>query len=162
MSNWLQKVKAGIKNSTQVRWPGTSELLTIRVASKEELSEAGFAAEARFKRHDVEVAGHNHPDYLDEKNVQILFMVLSVAGKPVATSVDSFRALISQEELDELSKAYIEHERETSPNLDHLSEEKVGELLAELKKKPDEILGSVSSIGIARKLLRTMVAQLPS
>lgn len=134
----------------------------MRVATKEDLAEAGFAAEARFKRRDIAVMGHNHLDFTDEKNVQILYRVLSVDGKPVATSVDSFRALITQDELDALSEAYVVFEREHSPNFEHLTDSQVDALVAELKKKPEEIIGSVSSITTARRLLRTLAAQLPS
>lgn len=161
-SNFLLRIKQGAANTVQVRWPGREELVTMRVASKQDLADAHFAAEARFKSRDVLVMGHNHLDFTDEKNVQTLYRVLSVDGKPVTTSVDSFRALITQDELDVLSDAYVEFERENSPNFDHLTDDQVADLMAELKKKPDEIIGSVSSIAIARRLLRTMAAQLPS
>lgn len=162
MSNFLIRIKQGASNTTQVRWPGREELVTMRVASKQDLSDAHFAAEARFKSREVAVAGHNHLDFEDEKNLQVLYRVLSVDGKPVATSVDSFRALTTGDEIDALSDAYVVFEREHSPNFEHLTDSQVDALVAELKKKPEEIIGSVSSITTARRLLRTLAAQLPS
>lgn len=160
----LETIKAGIRNSTSIRFPGTDTVMRLRILSPDEKQNAQFATERRFIAEKCPAALHTLGAYEEEKSIQMLFMALSTAdGKEsVASSVNSFRALLTTDELDALIKMYEAFEQEINPGLDGASEEQIEALVRDVKKKPDEVLGSVSSIAVARRLLRTMVSQLPT
>lgn len=159
----LDRIKAGTRHRTVVRWPGTDSEVTLRILSKDELHEATFCAHRRFLSEKVPVELHTIETFKDEETVQILFRALSGVGeeaaKPLAPGVDAFRASVTAEELSALAGLYEDFQREVSPCLDCISEEAFQTFLSELKKKPDAIISSVSDIAFAKRLLRSLVAQ---
>jgi hypothetical protein len=138
-------------------------MVTLRILSKGELQEATFAATRRFKAQDIEVAFYTVEAFKDEETMQILYRALSDSdGNPVKSSVDQFRAAVFTDELTELAKAYQDFEAEVSPSLDQMNEADFDKFLADLKKKPDAMLGCVHSTAFAKRLVRSLVDQPPT
>lgn len=158
----LERIKAGTKNRTTIRWPGSESEVTLRVLSKDELHQATFQAHHHFKRQDIPVATHTIETFKDEETIQILYRALRGTGeeadKPLSSSIDSFRALVSMDEISELADAYEAFQNECSPSMEKMSGDEFERLLAELKKKPEMIVSSVSSIGTLRRLLLSLAA----
>ncbi|MBR3071382.1 hypothetical protein, partial [Fibrobacter sp.] len=61
-------------------------------------------------------------------------------------------------ELKALCDAYNAFSDENDPNLEKLSDDEFEQLKETLKKKPDQIRSKVSSLPVAWKLLRILVA----
>lgn len=159
----LDTIREGIRNKTEIRWPGTEQTVFLRILSKGELHEATFAATRRFKAQAIEVAFYTVETFKDEETVQILYRALSDSeGKPLDSTVDLFRSKVTTDELTELAKAYQDFESEVSPNIDLMSASDFDKFLEDLKKKPDAMLGCVHSTAFARRLLRSLVAPPPS
>jgi len=155
----IDRIRAGIKTKSELLWPGSEDVVYIRVLSKAELQEASFAAAARFRAKNADIAVYNVDVYKDEETIQILWRALSDAdGRPIGANVDAFRALLTTDVQTELAAAYAAHETENSPDPERMSDEDYARLEAELKKKPEAIIGSVSNIVVARRLLRSLVS----
>lgn len=156
-----ERIRAGARARCEILWPGTDIPVFVRVLSKAELQEAAFAADKRFRVAGVQVQTHTVEAYADEETVQILYRALSGEdGKPVAPSVEQFRGLLNSDVQTALARAYKAHEEEISPDLDKLDEAGFAELLDALRKNAEATIGCVSSIATARRLLRSLVAQL--
>lgn len=157
----LEAIKRGIKNSKLVVWPGTSVQVVMRILSKDEAQEAFFAAEQRFAREKITVQWHNLEEFQEERAIQQLFRALrdTDGEAPLATSAEMFRALVTTNDINSLAGAYSEFEAEVGGNLEMATDEEIDLLLSELKKKPEQVLGTVSNIGTLKRLLRSLVAQ---
>lgn len=157
----LEAIKRGIKNSKVLVWPGTTAEVVMRILSKQEAQEAFFAAEQRFQREKLPVQWHNMDAFQEECAIQQLFRALrDVDGNgPLATSIEVFRALVSNADVAKLFSIYSEFEAEVGGNLEMASDEEIDLLLSELKKKPEQVLGTVSNTGTLKRLLRSLVAQ---
>lgn len=160
----LEAIKQGIRNTKVLVWPGTTAEVVMRILSKQEAQEAFFAAEQRFQREKLPVQWHNLEEFQEERSIQQLFRALrDVDGNtPLASSVEVFRALVTKDDIDCLAGAYSEFEAEVGGNLEMASDEEVDLLLSELKKKPEQVLGTVSNTGTLKRLLRSLVAQQPT
>jgi len=159
----VDRIRAGTKNRSEICWPGTDASVWIRVLSKSEIQDATFAADQRFRVAGVPVEAHTIETYKDEETLQILYRSLSdEAGKPVTNSVDAFRILVTTDVQTELAKAYRAHEDEVSPSLEKMSAEDFDVFVKGLRKNAEATIGCVSNIVTARKLLRSLVAQLPN
>lgn len=157
----LEAIKQGIRNTKVLVWPGTTAEVVMRILSKQEAQEAFFAAEQRFQREKIPVQWHNLEEFQEERSIQQLFRALrDVDGNtPLASSVEVFRALVTKDDIDCLSGAYSEFEAEVGGNLEMATDEEIDLLLSELKKKPEQVLGTVSNTGTLKRLLRSLVAQ---
>jgi len=160
----LQEIKAGTRNAKTIYWPGTTAEVVLRIVSKQESQEASFAADARFAREKLKVEWHNLEIFQEERSIQILYRALREVdtNAPLASSVEVFKSLVSTEDISALAMAYADFEAEVGGNLESATDAEVELMILELKKKPEQILGSVSSSATLKRLLRTLVAQLPS
>lgn len=156
----LDKIRAGIRNQTEIFWPGTQEKVRLRVLSKEEILLAIAAAQSRFDFLKIPIAFHTVEAFEDEKTIQMLYRALSDAenGKPLSPSVDVFRATVTKDEASELVQAYEAWEAEVSPNSERMDDAQFASFYEALKKKPEEIAGCVSSIALARRLLVSLAS----
>jgi hypothetical protein len=156
----LDKIRAGIRNHQVVAWPGTSSKVKIRVLSRGELQEAVFAAENWFRTSEIPVTVQLVEEFEAEKTTQILFRALSSVedDKPLCSDIDVFRSTIPRSEQSALAELYELLEEECSPNPDSMPDKQFDEFVQTLKKKPDEMIGSVRSIAFARRLLRSLVS----
>jgi len=156
----IDRIRAGISAKTETRWPGTDEPIWIHVLDKAALQEAAFAADKRFHAAGVDVAAHTIEAYKDEETVQILWRaIVDEAGKPITPSVEGFRVLLTTDVQTRLAQDYAAFEAETSPSLERMSDEDFEAFLVDLKKKPEAMIGCVSNIAFARKLLRSLADQ---
>lgn len=159
----LDRIRAGTKNHQVILWPGSKTVrVRIRILSRGELQEAVFAAKAHFKASEIEVELVMVEAFEDEKTVQVLFRALEGAdgdelGKAICSDIDVFRNTVTRDELNELAQAYEILEHECSPNPETMPDDQFNAFLETLKKKPDEMIGSVRNIAFARRLLRSLV-----
>jgi len=159
----LDTIKAGISNKTTVLWPGSDVPIQVRVLSKAEIQEATFAAQRRFQSEKIEKDFTTIETLKDEETIQILWRAYSDGeGKPLTATVDVFRKTVNTDEVTALARAYQEFEQEVSPNFDAMDEETFKQFLEDLKKKPEETIGCVPSIALAKRLLRSLVVPPPS
>ncbi|MBN2427106.1 MAG: hypothetical protein JXK94_02090 [Deltaproteobacteria bacterium] len=159
----LERLKAGIKNTKNIPFPGTDQEVTLRVLSNAELQEAHFAAERHFKKAEIEPGMTTIDAYEDEKTTQILFRALRDPEEPangIASSASEFRGLLNRQEKDALVDEYTAFEMECSPRTEDMTEQEIGSLIEDVKKNP-QTLGSVSNITTARKLIAFLVSRLP-
>ncbi len=156
----LEKIRAGIRNHQLVAWPGTSTKVKMRVLSRGELQEAVFAAENWFRTSEIPVTVQLVEEFEAEKTTQILFRALSSAedDQPLCPDIDAFRGAVPRSEQSALAELYDILEEECSPNPDRMPDKQFGEFVETLKKKPEEMIGSVRSIAFARRLLRSLVS----
>lgn len=157
----LEKIRAGIRNHQLVPWPGTSSKVKLRVLARGELQEAVFAAENWFRTSEIPVTVQMVEEFEAEKTTQILFRALSSAedDQPLCPDIAVFRATVPRSEQSALAELYDLLEEECSPNPDNMTDKALNEFVEGLKKKPDEMIGSVRSIAFARRLLRSLVSQ---
>lgn len=157
----LEAIKQGIRNKRTILWPGTEHSVDLRILSDDEIKKATFAARSWIeKTNSTPIDFVTLETFKGEETVQMLYLALSDAenNKPLCSTIAVFRASLTRDEISSLVLAYTEFEKEVSPNPDAMTDEEVAKLLATLKKKPEETLGSVSSIAIAKRLLRSLVS----
>lgn len=157
----LAKLKAGTRNTKTIKFPGTEEKIVLRILSEAERQEALLVAEQHFKAKKVEINLATSDIFEAENTLQLLYRAISDPdGNPIIKTVDEFRSNITRDEKDLLTEAYLDFEQESSPSPARMSAEKFESLLSDLKKNPEIIIGSVSSLGIARRLITSLVNQL--
>lgn len=162
----LDTIYQGRTCSTVLKWPGTEHRVKMSILGKADMQDATFAASRRLNAEDVGMNLANLESLQallkEEETIQILYRSLTdMEGNPVTASIDDFRARLSTDDVDELSRAYTVFEAEVSPNLDAMEEKEFNAFLEGLKKKPEEMLGSVRSIAFARRLLRSLAVPPP-
>jgi len=165
MSDLLERLKGGTKNHRVIRFPGTGEEVIIRLLSEGELQEAHFATERHFKKEGIEASMVTVDAYETEKTLQSLYRALrdpEDAEKTIAPSMTRFRLLISADERNLLVEEYTSLEQECSPIQPGMTEGEIDDLLETLKKRPEQIAGSVSNIVTARQLISSLVNRLAS
>ncbi|KAF0145119.1 MAG: Uncharacterized protein FD156_1230 [Nitrospirae bacterium] len=156
----LEKLKAGKKNKNTIKFPGTDQDIIISVLSEADIQAAHFESERLFKKNGIEVSMSTVDAYEAEKTTQILFRACSdTDGKPLSKTVDEFRSQILKAEKDILVDEYNSLEQECSPNPEKISTEDMEKIIDEVKKRP-EMIGSVSNIVIARKLIVSLASRL--
>ena len=158
----LSRIKLGAANTKLVKWPGTDELVTLRVLSIQERQEAAFATERHFKTSGIDVSLATAGDYDEEKSVQLLYRALKAPkdNVPVAKTIGEFRAALSREEKGALIDEYLTFERDCAPSPDNLTEDEFDKLLTEVKKNAQEMLSASYSTGMLKRLCTSLVNQL--
>jgi hypothetical protein len=154
MASLFEKIKAGSKNERSVLWPGTEHQVLIRVLSNQDTLDASIAADRFFKESDTAVAFQNVGVYEAERDTQELYRACldPETKKPVAPSIADFRRLLSNGVRQVLIDEYNRIDEECNPRPDRMSNEEFDALLESLKKKPEEILGKISSFATLKKL----------
>lgn len=159
MSDLLSIFKAGTDNHKLVKWPGTEHPVAIKILSQKDLQDAAFSTERMFKSEKIDVGILTAEEYEVEKSIQILFRCLrdpKNLEEPVAPNIAEFRKALTREERRLLTDEYLGFESECSPAIDGLSKEDFDKLLQDLKKNPQQILSSITDIGMLKKLLLFM------
>lgn len=151
--DFLERLKAGVKNRKILVYPGSDMDITIRVLSEAERQEAHFETEQYFKRRGIEISMVTVDAYEAEKSLRMLYKAITDAdSKPIARSIERFRELITVDEKNSLVDEYMALEKDCSPNIAELSDSETDEILEDLKKNPATV-GNVSSIVTARRLI---------
>ncbi len=157
----LQRLKAGTENKNRIKFPGTEEDVKIGVLSDAERQSAHFETERLFKKNEIEPSMVTVEAYESEKTTQLLYRALTdTDGNPSAKDIDEFRALITKDEKDILVDEYESWEMECSPSPRQMTDAELDEIIEALKKRPEEILGSVLSITTAKRLIISLANRL--
>jgi hypothetical protein len=157
----LKLIKAGAANRRRIKWPGTDTDIELRVLSNAQISDASLAADTLYRKQGVSVALHNLDDWRREMTVQQLFRACVEPGTDttVAATITEFRELCTRTEADLLVQEYSALEQEANPSPETLSEEQFDALIAEVKKKPEQTIGSISNIATLKRLASFLANQ---
>ena len=158
----LEKLKAGTRNKKRVCWPGTDAEVEIRVLSDYDYSEAGLAADNLYKAAGIKIGPENAEAYEFEIHAQLLYRAIlnPETGKPVSPSITEFKQLLTRGVREQLIDELTNFQDECSPTPGNMTEAEFDILFERVKKNAETALLSVSSIGVLKRLITTLVSQL--
>jgi hypothetical protein len=161
-SSLLSRIKLGTANTRLVKWPGTDQLVTLRILSLQERQEAAFATERHFKTSGVDVNLATASTYEEEQATQTLYRALRdpAVNAPVAKTISEFRAAVTREEKGALIDEYLAFERDCAPSPENLTADEFDKFLTEVKKNAAEMLSASYSTSMLKKLCTSLVSQL--
>jgi hypothetical protein len=157
----IEKLKAGTRNIKTLKFPGAEDDIVLKVLSNADIQEAVFAAERRFKDEEIIVSDSTRDAYGDERTTQILFRALRDPRdikKPLFSSADELRKLLTKEEKEALACEYDAFQQECAPQLDKMTDKEFDELWEALKKNPETVSSFLSS-GVQKRLLLYLAAR---
>lgn len=159
--SFLEKLKAGKRNVKMIKFPGTDKQVALQVLSSQELQDSVLATEKHFKGLEVEIGSLILDSYEDERATQMIFRALRDPEdhkKPLAADVRQLRDLLTKEEKGKLVEAYLEFERECSPDFRQMSDQEFEKLWDEVKKNPQTLSSDLPS-GMLRRLLNFLASR---
>jgi hypothetical protein len=161
MSDVFNKIKAGTDNVKTIDWPFAKEPFKVglKIVSAQVENQALLDTEVILKDYKVELHALNFSKMGEMQSEEIIansLIDLETDRKLFHTTL-KYRETVSKEIHAKLLDEYDEFAEECAPNLDGMNEEEFEELKDELLKKPNEALGRVSSLDVAKKLLLTLV-----
>ena len=157
----IDQIKNAHEVTKDIEWPGIPEVkVRMRLLTVSEARKAKVENQQEFKRDGIDIGVQNLADYREQEAVHGMWRAFSdpETGKPIFRSAEHMRSLCTNDELKALCDAYNAFSDELDPNLEKLSDEEFEQLKEILKKKPDQIQQKVSSLPVAWKLLRILVA----
>ena len=157
----IGQIKNAHEVTKDIEWPGIPEVkVRMRLLTVSESRKAKVDNQQEFKRDGIEIGVQNLADYSEQEAVHGMWRAFSdpETGKPIFRSAEHLRSLCTNDELKALCDAYNAFADENDPNLEKLSDEEFEQLKEILKKKPDQIRSKVSSLPVAWRLLRILVA----
>lgn len=158
----VQMIKDAHAVRKVIEWPGVPSVkVQMRLLNASEARLSKVANQQEFKRDGIDIGVQNLADYREQEAIHGLWQVFSdpETGKPLFKSAEEMRTVCTNDEITALCNAYNAFADENDPNLDKLSDEDFDDLKELIKKKPDQIPQKVTSLPVALKLLRTLVAQ---
>lgn len=167
-AGFAARLRAARSMRVAITWPGTDLQIGLEL-----LSETDRLAAAQASREALTKRGIDHGDpakaHIDELGAEVWIQVLARAlyesADPGAArlfgSADDFRGEVRDVELDALSDAYVELERERSPKLADVSGAALDEFIAAVKKKDSDTWNGIAS-GLPRNSLLSLVDRLAS
>lgn len=161
-SGVVQMIKDAHTVRKVIEWPGVPSVkVQMRLLNASEARLSKVANQQEFKRDGIDIGMQNLADYREQEAIHGLWQVFSdpETGKPLFKSAEEMRTVCTNDEITALCNAYNAFADENDPNLDKLSDEDFDDLKELIKKKPDQIPQKVTSLPVALKLLRTLVAQ---
>jgi len=144
-----------------ITWPGRDEVkIRLRLLTVSEGREAQVQNEQEFTAAKVRVEMYNLNVYRAQEAACGLAKVIldPATDKPLFRSADHLRSFVTDDELKALSDAYNAFSEEQNPDTEDYSDEQIRDLFEALKKTPDLILGKVTSLNTAWKLLLISVS----
>jgi hypothetical protein len=161
-SNLLSRIKLGTSNAKLVKWPGSEELVSLRILSLQERQEAGFATERHFKTSGIDLNMATATDYDEEKAIQMLWRALKdpKENAPLCKDIGGFRCALTREEKTTLIDEYLTFERDCAPSPENLTAEEFDLFVSEVKKTPEEMLSASYSTSMLKKLCKSLASQL--
>lgn len=160
----LQKIKAGTDHTKLIEWPGTGEKVLLKIPNDNDELQASLSTHEVFKENKENKLDLGTSDAYDfEREAQILYRCIlnPETKKPLFKDVFAFRGAINSDLKIYFSSELATLQDEYSPDYEKMTEEKFKEFLDLVKKNPSETIGNISSINIARKLIVSLVNQLP-
>lgn len=155
----LATIKAGKKIRLLVTFPGTDKQFEFRLLSEQDKLDAALQTDLVYK--DTPVGFHNNNDYQNEKINQQLYRVCVEVGtdKPIADSITEFRKFMTGRERDLLIDEYNDFDQKHNPSPNTLSAEEFDRLMFDLKKKPEQTIGSILNLHTAKQVITSLVSQ---
>lgn len=161
-SGVVQMIKDAHTVRKVIEWPGVPSVkVQMRLLNASEARLSKVANQQEFKRDGIDIGVQNLADYREQEAIHGLWQVFSdpETCKPLFKSAEEMRTVCTNDEITALCNAYNAFADENDPNLDKLSDDEFDDLKELIKKKPDQIPQKVTSLPVALKLLRTLVAQ---
>lgn len=160
MATLLEKIKASSYHKEETKWPGTDNMMHLRILNEEDHLQATISADKLFG--ETKFSVQNIDQYNAELETQLLFRAIEnpETGKQLFSNITDFRSLLTPEVKDVLADELDALHEEYSPDPFKMDEEKFDKLLFDLKKNAKKTAGNVSNIHIARKLIIYLVNQL--
>lgn len=149
----IEKLKAGKRNTRTITWPGRTEKIMFQILTEQEVEEAQFEVERRFKSQGIEFSASTVDAYQAAQNTAFL-------ARAIVDPETSKRMFKSTDELAQLpgfaaaKQIFIEEfnalDKECNPSLKTISEEEYEKLFTEVKKTPSTLnsLNSTMLIGL--------------
>lgn len=158
----LAKLKAGKENRKCVNFPGTETQIALHVLSEAQEQEAEFAATSLFQSSSIVIGHHNIDAYQSENTLQKLFLSCRNpdTGDRIAENIAEFKKHLTTAERDLLVEAYNDLVQECNPSPQTMPQDDFDALVDEVKKKPQQTIGSISSISTLKRLALCMAEQL--
>lgn len=148
----LQQLKSGTNAQITVMI-GAGEI-GMRLLSEQDMLDASMAADRLFADAKIPVTFQNVAMYEAEKTTQQIYRacVEPGTGNPVAENITEFRKLLSTSERAALIEAYNEFDQKMSPSPRAMPQDEFDALVFQVKKTPNETVGSISSLSTLRRL----------
>lgn len=156
----LQKLKAGTANKKRINWPETDCVIEIRVASEQDHLDAVLAADNIFKDHKI--GFENVTVYQGEVETQLLYRCIlnEGGGERLFKNITEFRTILTPEIKNFLAEELYKLHEECSPSPFKMTDIEFDKFFEDVKKKPEETIGSVSNIALLKKLTLYLTKQL--
>lgn len=155
----IDKIKLGTNLTKEIKWPGTEEVVLIRLLSDNDYLMATKQTESVFG--DIKIAVQTLDSYNSEKETQLLFRaILNPETKErLFSNITDFRQVLRLEVKEKLMQEFDIFEQENNPDYEKLSDEEFDKLLLNLKKKSNGTVGNISNIYTLRRLVLYLANQ---
>jgi hypothetical protein len=158
MNYALHKIKAGINNTAECKWPGTDITIRIRLLTNQDILESSLAADKTFRDCGSDVSVQNIKIYEAEKDIQHLYRATSdLDGNSLAPNIAEFRKLLTVSDKEWLIERYNALDAECNPSADTMSDEDFDFLVESVKKNPAAV-SKLSSIYTLKRLARFLAS----
>jgi hypothetical protein len=153
MTTLLEKLKASGYHKKETKWPGTDNIIHLRVLNENDYLQASLSTDKLFS--DTQIAIQNIDKYNAELETQYLFRAIEdpETCKQLFSNITDFRGLLTPEVKEILADELDSLHEEFSPDPMKMDQEEFDKLLNDVKKNAKETVGNVSNIFIARKLI---------
>jgi hypothetical protein len=149
----LEKLKAGKRNTRIITWPGRTEKIMFQILTEQEVEEAQFEVERRFKSEGIEFSASTVDAYQAAQNTAFLARAIvdTETGKRMFKSTDELAQLPG---FAAVKSIFIEEfnalDKECNPSLKTITEGEYQKLFTEVKKTPSTLnfLNSTTLIGL--------------
>lgn len=155
----IDKIKAGSQATKDINWPGSENMIRIRLCNESDFLLASQQTDKIFE--GTRIAAENVDQYSAEKETQLLFRAIldPTTDKQLFTNITEFRSVLTPEIKNILGEALDALHEEYSPDPETISEEDFDKLVQDVKKNA-EAIENVSNIFTLRKLVRYLTSQL--
>jgi len=159
MSNLLEKIKSSGKQRKEVKWPGTDNVIHLRVLNENDHLQSTLAADKLFK--ETTIALQNIDQYNSELETQYLFRSIEdpESGKQLFPNITSFRDELTPEIKEILATNLDTLHDEYSPDPYKMDDDAFDKIIKDVKKNAKATVGSVSNIHVARRLIIYLAKQ---
>jgi hypothetical protein len=154
MAIFNQLVDSINEQAVSFSWPGCNNVtIKMRIATEEDIHEAGVAADKLYKSADIPITMSNVEQYVAEINTQILYRVLSSAvdGSQIAPNITEFRTVLTCGAKDVLLERFEDLQAQFTPAVE-VDQGKIVDTWAQAKKAPS-VLQNIKSLAFSKALL---------